>query len=112
MMRRIQADASILERTLTPSMFKDSTQLYEKVGKDLNVKSVTMDDLLLWARKNKIEVPTEEVELREPMMELRIPWNKISKIGDVVLLKQRIETLSDDQLRLESNDLPSTRVLV
>lgn len=40
------------------------------------------------------------------MMELRISWNKISKIGDVVLLKEHIETLSNEQLRSESKDLP------
>ena len=46
-MIRIHANPNALEITLIPSMFKDATQLYEKLGKDWNVKIVTEDDLLL-----------------------------------------------------------------
>jgi len=99
-----QLDAKAMTDTLVPSMFKDSSQLLNRVKNDLNRKVVTDDDLRIWARKNKINAPSKIVERKEILMELRVDWNNIAKIGDIVILKEPIDALNE-KLLLGPNEI-------
>ncbi len=104
-----QVDVEALKTALIPSRFKDSEKLLSQVKKDLNLKVVTDDDLESWARKTRVKAPSKQVEHREQLMELRVNWESIVKIGDVVVLKEPIEAISDKVLSSEQypmNALP------
>lgn len=88
-----QMDSESLKKSLVPSKFKDFKELSEAVKKGLGLKAVTDDDLFLWAKRNEINIPMKVVERREVEMELPVDWNKVDKIGDVVILKEPLELL-------------------
>lgn len=101
LVRMEQPDLEALKRTLVPSQFKDLKHLFNRVKKDLRLKNATDEDLPIWAKRNNINVPTKVVERREVVMELPVDWNKIAKIGDVVILEEPIEVLiEEDEKRI------------
>ena len=93
MSKEQRPDVETLKQSLIPSRFKDTKQLSNKVKKDLQLGTISDDDLALWAKRNKIDVQNKVIERRDVETEVPIDWGKISKIGDVVVLKKSIEVL-------------------
>lgn len=84
-----------LKKSLIPSRFEDSRQLSDRVKKDLHLEENVNDiNLIIWATRNGISVQDSVVETREVVMELPVSWDKILRIGDVVVLKEPIDALS------------------
>ena len=44
-----------------------------------------------------MNVPMKTIENIETLMELRMDWNKIAKIGDIVILKEQVQN-SDEEM--------------
>ena len=99
-----QPDPDALKRALVPTPFLDVQQLFDQVKNDLGLKNTTDDDLLTWARRRKMELPTRAVERREVVTELPISWDQIAKIGDVVILTKNIEVLIEESTRRNMPD--------
>ena len=93
-----QMDSEALKKTLVPSRFKSHEELFDAVRKDLRLKMAADDNLIAWARKNHIDIPKKVTERREVGMELPVDWNKVDKIGDVVILKEPIDLLIQESL--------------
>lgn len=104
-----QYDVNAVTSSLIPSLYQDFDQLSKQVRKDLKLKEITDDDMVVWAKKNKINVPIKTIENIEILMELRMDWNKIAKIGDIVILREPIPNSNEEifPTKLESN-LPKT----
>ena len=68
-------------------------RLYKVVASAYNLKQVTPDHLVSWARQQGYQIPTKKAhEKRELEFQYLLPWTTIRKIGDVVLLERPIET--------------------
>ena len=103
--RMEQLDPEALERALVPTTFTSIQKLFDQVKDDLGLKNATEADLLTWARRKKIDIPTKVIERRDMVMELTIEWNQIAKIGDVVILKKTIESLIEESTKSNLPDL-------
>lgn len=107
--REEKGDIEALKNKIIPSMFKDENELSRKVRKDLG--NVTDDDIIIWAKKKGINVLNKTVERRETMMELPVEWDKIAKIGDVIILAKPIEdlmqqpTVIDTSINMNMNNI-------
>lgn len=99
-----QPDPDALKHALVPTPYADVQQLMDQVKTDLGVKSASDDDLLSWARRRKMDLPTRVIERREVVMELPLSWDQIAKIGDVVILKKGIEALVEESTRRTTPD--------
>jgi len=75
--------------------FKKPKKLLEKIAKDLGIRpeAVERRHVLAWAEKKGIPVPKRKKTEVVVLTKLDIPWTEIRKIGDVILLKKRIEEL-------------------
>jgi len=104
-MRIERPDPEALKSELIPTSYTDLKQLYDQVKKDQNVRTVTDDDLISWARKYNLNVPTKVEERRETTRELPLNWNTIAKIGDVIILKKDIETLIEEDNKANAKNL-------
>ncbi|MFH0748444.1 MAG: hypothetical protein V1915_00765 [Candidatus Bathyarchaeota archaeon] len=93
MAKEFRPDVEALKQSLIPSMFNTLKQFSNKVKKDLHLEDVTDDDLAIWAKKNKIEVKNKIIERKETELEIPIDWEKIGKIGDVVVLKESMDAI-------------------
>lgn len=96
LIRLERPDPEGLKKILIPSRFVNLKQLFNQVERDLGLKKASDADLLIWAKRKKIEVPLKVLERREVAMELPISWAEIAKIGDVVILKKNIEALIEE----------------
>lgn len=104
-MRIERPDPEALKSELIPNSFTDLKQLYDQVKKDQNVRNVTNDDLINWARKYNLNVPTKVEERRETTRELPLNWNTIAKIGDVIILKKDIAVLIEEDNKANTRNL-------
>jgi len=102
--RMEQPDPDALKQALVPTTYLDVQQLFDQVKSDLGLKSATDDDLLTWARRRKMELPTRAIERREVVMELPLSWDQIAKIGDVVILKKDLAALIEESTRRSMPD--------
>ena len=98
-------DPEALKSELIPKSFTNLKQLYDQVKKDQNVRHVNDDDLINWARKYNLNVPTNIEERRETTRELPLNWNTIAKFGDVIILKKDIEVLIEEDNKANANKL-------
>jgi len=75
--------------------FKKPKKLIERVAKDLGVRpeAINKQHILTWAERMGIPIPRRKERKVVRMTTLDIPWTEIKKIGDVVILKRRIEDL-------------------
>lgn len=94
-----QPDYNALISTLVPSKFKDSKDLFNQLKQDLNIGTATEDNLVDWAKKNKINVPMTVIERKEVIRELSIDWDRIAKIGDVVIFIEPVEELIAEEIQ-------------
>ena len=99
-----QFDSEALKRALIPTTYISVQKLFDQVKEEMGLKDATEDDLLAWARKNKIDIPNKVIERRDMVMELPIEWSQIAKIGDVVILKKNIESLIEESTRSNESD--------
>lgn len=106
--RMEQPDPDALKRALVPTPYADVQQLFDQVKNDLGLRSASDDDLLSWARRRKMDLPTRAIERREVVMELSLSWDQIAKIGDVVILKNGIEALIEEATRRSTPEQDQT----
>jgi hypothetical protein len=99
-----QPDPDALKQALVPTTYLDVQQLFGQVKSDLGLKNATDDDLLTWARRRKMDLPTRAIERREVVMELTLSWDQIAKIGDVVILKKDLAALIEESTRRSTPD--------
>lgn len=84
-------DIEALERHLL-SQGEKRERLYRVVAEAFNVKQASPEHLVQWAKNQGYSVPTKKShETRELEFQYLIPWKKIRRIGDVVLLDIPIE---------------------
>ncbi len=102
-------DFEALYRSLL-ARFKKPKKLVEKVAKDLGIKpgSVEKQHILAWAQRMGIPIPKKKERKVVVLTTLDIPWTEIKKIGDVVILKKRIEDLRPGAPRPAAPPAPAT----
>jgi len=89
-------DVDKIVEMLVPSKYPTNIDLYKRVLIDLKMRGrfkaedVKTRYLPIWARKRGIRVPKKKVLNVDKSMIVRIEWDEISKIGDVILLSRSI----------------------
>ena len=95
-----------LKSSLIPSRFKNEKELLAEVKKDLKLNSLNSYDsraIAIWAKRNNVEIQNKADLQKMVVSEVTYDWDKIRKIGDVVILKESLK-LPDD----ENNKMPVT----
>ena len=86
-------DLKQLKASLIPAEFRNVKVLYNQIKHDMELTSVTDQDLLEWADGNDLPIPTTTEQHKEVERELPISWEKVSCIGDVVVLNDTVEEI-------------------
>ena len=87
-------DIEALKKSLIPSKFKDEKEFLDEVKRDLKIKTMnnySEHAINIWAKIKNIDVQNKMNEKREVIMEIQVSWDRIAKIGDVIILKEPIE---------------------
>ncbi|MDQ1278760.1 MAG: hypothetical protein QG670_20 [Thermoproteota archaeon] len=101
--REVRPDIESLRKLLIPSRFKDEKELIAQVKKDLkigNLNDYGARAILIWAKKNNIDVQNKPKEQIEALEEIPVDWSEIGKIGDVVILKQTVDKLKENKSQI------------
>lgn len=101
--REVQPDVESLRKSLIPARFKDEKELMTQVKKDLKINNLNdygARAILIWAKKKDIDIQNKPKEQIEAVEEIPVDWNEISKIGDVVILKQTVDKLKENKLKI------------
>jgi hypothetical protein len=93
-------DLKQLKASLIPAEFRNVKALHSQIKRDMELTSVTDQDLLEWADGNDLTIPTTIEQHKEVERELPINWDKVSCIGDVVVLNDTVEEI--ERAHLES----------
>lgn len=103
MNREEHIDIEALKKLVIPSKFRDEKEFFSEVKKNLKLETLNDYDLTVWAKRNNINVQNRTIEQKEIVMEVPISWDKIAKIGDVVILKEPIEVLSENATQIPAS---------
>ena len=95
MTREEFTDVEAVKKVIIPSKFKDEKDFSNQVKKEFDLEILTDHDLALWAKRNNINAQNTIIEHRIVVMEVPVNWDRIDRIGDVVILKDSAETLQE-----------------
>ena len=98
--KREAPDLQRLKASLIPAEYRNERALDSQIKHDMELTTVTDQDLLEWADGNDLPIPTTIEQRKEVERELPISWEKVSCIGDVVVLNDTIEEI--ERAHLES----------
>ena len=88
-------DVESFKKLVIPSMFKDEEEFSNQLKKESLFESLNDHDIAVWAKRNNIDAQNTIIEHKELIMEVPVNWDRIDKIGDVVILKDSLETLQE-----------------
>jgi sporulation protein YlmC with PRC-barrel domain len=98
--KREVPDLKGLKASLIPAEFRNVKALHSQIKRDMELTTVTDQDLLEWADGNDLTIPTTIEQHKEVERELPISWAKVICIGDVVVLNDTVEEI--ERAHLES----------
>jgi sporulation protein YlmC with PRC-barrel domain/ribosomal protein L40E len=99
--KREEPDAEKLRENILSQTNMNERELGEQISENLDLDDmapVTSENLVYWAREEGYLIPTKKIE-DEKKIHLKhvIPWTRIRKIGDVVLLDKSIEEITEGE---------------
>jgi sporulation protein YlmC with PRC-barrel domain len=100
LVKREVPDLERLRASLVPAEFRNVKALDNQIKRDMELTTVTDQNLLEWAEGNDLTIPTTIEQHKEVERELPISWDKVSCIGDVVVLNDTVEEI--ERAHLES----------
>jgi sporulation protein YlmC with PRC-barrel domain len=86
-------DLKRLKASLIPAEFRNVKALHSQIKRDMELTTVTDQNLLEWADGNDLTIPTTIEQHKEVERELPINWEKVICIGDVVVLNDTVEEI-------------------
>jgi len=91
-------DIAELEGILIARTNMPREKLYDQIRASFNlanVSAVTSEHITSWARSGGYTIPTKEVvQMKDVHYTFTVPWERIKKLGEVILLDKPIEELA------------------
>lgn len=91
-------DLKRLKASLIPAEFRNLKAMHNQIKRDMDLTTVTDQNLLEWADGNDLTIPITIEQHKEVERELPINWEKVICIGDIIILNDTIEEIEREHL--------------